>query len=38
MQLVDNQQLIKRAVMRFATGSGGTLPQLASLSGSIFDT
>ncbi|MEE9333372.1 MAG: UbiH/UbiF/VisC/COQ6 family ubiquinone biosynthesis hydroxylase [Granulosicoccaceae bacterium] len=29
MQLVDNQQLLKQAVMRYATGSGGSLPKLA---------
>ncbi len=29
MQLVDNQKMIKQAVMRYATGSGGSLPKLA---------
>ena len=29
MQLVDNQRVLKQAVMRYATGSGGSLPKLA---------
>ena len=29
MQLVDSQQMLKQAVMRYATGSGGSLPALA---------
>ena len=29
MQLVDNQPMLKQAVMRYATGSGGSLPKLA---------
>ena len=29
MQLVDNQQMLKQVVMRYATGSGGSLPKLA---------
>jgi len=37
MQIVDSQHLLKQLVMRYATGSGGSLPNLAMADGGNFD-